>query len=892
MGFNKGSYKYTRSYSNILGVDRSGSGSEISDRRLSYSENMYRDYDADGGGVIESIPGYRKIFSLKKRINGIYIQKGTECDYLVIHAGDEVYRVRVDGRDSDEPFKIGEMSDGKSRAFSYMGELYLLDGVKIYVVNKDGIMKALRRNDPSTYIPTTYVGGEKYEMRNLFTDRFYEEMPIPDPYVFSYETEGLIYDILDEGLGLCTVSGSKEEIIGNLHIPKYKDICGVRYKVYSIREEAFKGQSGITSLRISSGPSLIGKRAFSGCTSISAIYVPQSVTDIGDEAFDGCSMLKNVHIGLGCKKIGENAFRGCSKLGNVYYGGERDEFLKIEGVGALANAYLEILCPDRSLKLRVPIFSDVESIISVTLNNRLINCTQEVKDDMSYVVIEWDNSTELSDRLLRISGVLRPYKSYFRAGTPKDPYELDDSGYDGFDTICSATVAEIFDGRIFFAGCKNLPGAVFYSERTKEGYNDPLYVGVYDYFRDGGYETASLLAVRDKLAHFKKGDGGDGGVFYHYPMETGDTLMPKAYPVSSVHKGIFALGDSISFYDDPVFLSKQGLSALRMANIDYERSVECVSHNVNFDLLTENLSESSLFEWQGYLGIAVGGRVYLADSRAKFKHETGDLEYEWFIINGVGGWSSDHRVYRYSSAPRDGYSIGKHPDDEALGVVYSESDDVGIVYYTKEDGVKYEVYPTDEMKGGDFHPATTFASADGILFFGTDTGDVFVFNNDKRGVAPERISSSEDFSYDEYKASMGRYIHPDYYSFAGHAPRYAIKTKRDNCGIPYMAKDTVKNTLTLRCRGTAGSDVHVEVGTDRAGYCEIAHFPTHSIDFSDLSFADISLDTGIYISVPFRERERGWNEKEITVYSDSPASPIAISSISYRYTVSGKIKKR
>jgi hypothetical protein len=82
------------------------------------------------------------------------------------------------------------------------------------------------------------------------------------------------------------------------------------------------------------------------------------------------------------------------------------------------------------------------------------------------------------------------------------------------------------------------------------------------------------------------------------------------------------------------------------------------------------------------------------------------------------------------------------------------------------------------------------------------------------------------------------------------------------------------------------------VCTDKRGYKEISSFPIHSLDFSDLSFADVSLDTGTYISLPFGERERGWCEKQIAIYSTSFASPIAISSISYAFKLGGKIKKR
>ena len=81
--------EYTKIYSEFVGVDLSGIGSNISPRRLAYSENMYRDYDGEGAGLIESVPGYRRLFELDGRINGIFTHKPKlGSDILLIHAKD------------------------------------------------------------------------------------------------------------------------------------------------------------------------------------------------------------------------------------------------------------------------------------------------------------------------------------------------------------------------------------------------------------------------------------------------------------------------------------------------------------------------------------------------------------------------------------------------------------------------------------------------------------------------------------------------------------------------------------------------------------------------------------------------------------------------------------
>ena len=68
--------EYTVTLGSFSGVDRDSGN--ISDTRLSEAINMYRDYDGDGGGVIESIPGYRQLYSFGSKIKRIYRHK-TSC---------------------------------------------------------------------------------------------------------------------------------------------------------------------------------------------------------------------------------------------------------------------------------------------------------------------------------------------------------------------------------------------------------------------------------------------------------------------------------------------------------------------------------------------------------------------------------------------------------------------------------------------------------------------------------------------------------------------------------------------------------------------------------------------------------------------------------------------
>ena len=76
MGSRKYAGEYTRVYKDLRGVDMCGDGAEISKNRLAACVNMYKDYEAEGAPVIESIPGYRRLFSLGEPINALFCHSG------------------------------------------------------------------------------------------------------------------------------------------------------------------------------------------------------------------------------------------------------------------------------------------------------------------------------------------------------------------------------------------------------------------------------------------------------------------------------------------------------------------------------------------------------------------------------------------------------------------------------------------------------------------------------------------------------------------------------------------------------------------------------------------------------------------------------------------------
>ncbi len=885
--------EYSVVYNNFKGVDFSDSGSDVSRSRFAYLENMYRDYEGDAG-MIESIPGYRKIYDTLAKPLGLYSYKNSDGeDIIVLHAENMLFQMPV--METENPLNVrvtGGVGANEGDAYRTKDALFVLDGKSIFKLSKEFSGKVTDENT-GIYVPTTHVNGEELEQRNLLTRSFYEKYTLSSADAMSFGTPSLIYSITDEEKKECSVIG----IIGNeteVYIPSRVLLGDTYYSVKSIETYAFKENTNITECYVAEGVTTIGIGAFLKCYSLKKVVTPNTITEIKDSCFMDCEALNSLHLGSGLKILGQSFISTCPSLRTITYAASSNDFNKIVNVSATVNHIIYYNIKMRSLKIGLKIHNPAISVTSVTCDGEELDFSEILSGDIcTDVIVDLEDKSIYNGKTFILKGVMSSNKKDY------ENYQgFVSSGYSGnkeiYNVITMCRISESFDGRIFLTGNPLYPGYCFYSSLDLTGENNPLYFGEMNYFKDGvgNFANTALLAAGDSLAVFKEGDDGGGSIYYHSPESTGISIIPKIYPTTYVHTGFVARGKAISFFDDPVFVSSKGISALAKKNINLERSIETRSSNVNNRLLSEDLKNVKLTVWNGYLVVLAGENIYLADSRSKFTSETGETEYEWYYISGVGAWRNDSSLFKYSAAAHDGFAVHEMKESAVTGQnVYSMMIGGELVYYTVENGVEYEVHTTGERCGGDFSPASHIMALGDRLIFASCDGQIMIFNTDKKGVAPPEIQALDNFNAEEYKSAWGRAIHPYYYSFAGHPIRYALQTKRDDCSIPHLLKSTVKGSLAVKCKAVSGGKIICEVGTDNGGYKEITRFPNGELFFADIDFSNLSLSTDSIFTIPIHEKEKGWIDKQITLYSNEFNSPFAVYTIAYRFYVKGKIKR-
>ena len=495
--------------------------------------------------------------------------------------------------------------------------------------------------------------------------------------------------------------------------------------------------------------------------------------------------------------------------------------------------------------------------------------------------------------------------------------------------IRKCTIATIFDGRLFVSGNPEHPNTIWYCGYDNTlGVPDATYFGELDYIQDGSDGAIScMMVVSDTLAVLKSNARQSSSIYFHARHETGEPLIPVTYPSNGSIGGLGEIYACTNFRDDPIFVSELGVEAIGQLSVRLERAMEHRSSLIDAKLLNCDLSKAKLAEWEGYLVVLVpGGKIFLADSRQRYTHSSGVMQYEWYYLEGIGIYDTYTTEYCYEPyidgidedymLEVDGvsYPIGiatniynytenkaedlrrspvtpdeRHGDPEGMitAPVISESINGRTFYFTLRDtwdGHSYDIYGNvatvkkailvkqsgGQIGTGTFYPATSIYNIDRNLFFGTDNGYVCSFNFDMRKDDGEMLI--------------------DAYTFDGRTIHCGVATKLDNCGIPHLTKSTIKKSTVLKTKTMDDSAAKVRVRTNNKGYQSVARVNSGIFNEEDMNFGDYSFVGDQKNIFAIKEKEKHWVEKQHWIYSDEFKKPFSLHYLAFRYKVSGRIK--
>lgn len=301
---------------------------------------------------------------------------------------------------------------------------------------------------------------------------------------------------------------------------------------------------------------------------------------------------------------------------------------------------------------------------------------------------------------------------------------------DGANMVKRCKLACMFDNRVFFAGNPDYPNMLIWC-----GLNDPRYIGATSYATQGGdiSEIKALVPGNNALWVFKEPSQENTTIYYNVPLELYDakleqTIKTYASSHSSISTGCTSTG--VNFNDDIVFFSDRGLEGIS-SDITTEQAISHRSTLVDSKMLSETTYKNpAIAEWEGYLLVGLGSRIYLADSHQKVQNNE-HMEYEWFYWDlGVDiSVLKEHNGILYigtkqSSGSSKIYTLTDNQDSRELESYWcTKKDDFSypqMLKTTNKKGFKSEVSGSTikietKLDNNDFVELGTFTNTKGYI---------------------------------------------------------------------------------------------------------------------------------------------------------------------------------
>ena len=390
---------------------------------------------------------------------------------------------------------------------------------------------------------------------------------------------------------------------------------------------------------------------------------------------------------------------------NILYIKDGEKYLRYDGTEVKeVEGYIPTTSISRSPTGGGKIYEDVNLLNPIRKNSFCSDgaSTEYVLDvesiDSDYKVRAWIDDKETTDFKVNYSTNKITFNN-----APKEPdtpgadnvviqFKKEVKGYR--DRIDKCTLVEVFDNRVFFSGNKDYPNFLWHCSL-----DNPEYCSDLDYYTEGTNDSSikAIVSGNNALWVMKEPSQTNTTIFYHNP--TVDADYGKIYPSthSSISTGCMTTG--INFNDAICFFSDRGLEAIS-GDVTTEQVIGHKSSLVDNKLLNESkYKDMILEEWEGYLLVIVGNKVYLADSRAVVNINE-NTEYEWFY------WEFDKDIT--STCVKDGVLYLCTEEETRQGikhVIYTLTNDkntrsVNSYWCTLADEFKYPQYQKTTNKKG------------------------------------------------------------------------------------------------------------------------------------------------------------------------------------------------
>ena len=222
--------------------------------------------------------------------------------------------------------------------------------------------------------------------------------------------------------------------------------------------------------------------------------------------------------------------------------------------------------------------------------------------------------------------------------------------------------------------------------------------------------------------------------------------------------------------------------------------------------------------------------------------------------------------------------------DVLTGTLTADGVVCGTALYTPtEGGCLLCEGPLEYDDAGDFYPAVcpfTLSAAAGantaffasgapeLLFFGDETGHLYLVNTDKRG---------QDGA-----------LAPVWYNFDGHRIRARLLTGREDGGRPAALKSVRPGSLVAAVRAMGAPAPRLFLLTDRGGLFE-AGAGDGGLAFDDFSFAGVGFVGDGVRHVAFAVAPRRFSTLRFALEDGGFCAPFGLYSLHYGYTVAGRI---